>query len=88
MNSDKSGITRLRDKLRQLVGGDHPTKREKVAGETALLNPETVVIKPTTQPTQEELLRVTIGNLNSGSPVVPEGTRRSYWWKMKPRFGL
>ncbi len=66
MNSDKSGITRLRDKLRQLVAGEHPTKREKAAGETALLNPETLVIKPTTQPTQEELLRVTVSTISDG----------------------
>ena len=61
MNSNKSGITRVRDKLRQLIAGEHPTKREKAAGETALQHPETVVIKP---PTQEELLRVTIASIS------------------------
>src|SRR5437667_12320323 len=66
MNSDKSGITRFRDKLRQLIAGEHPTKREKAARETALLNPETLVIKPTTQPTQEELLRVTVSTISDG----------------------
>jgi PAS domain S-box-containing protein len=67
MNTSKSAITRRQHKLRQMAAGDdQPTKQEKAAGETALLHSETAVIKPTPQPTQEELLRATMSSISDG----------------------